>query len=62
MDGNNITKFINGGPVYVSGHDLNFPPSRFYVGDKDGKGGFAPDIYYSTRLLGGSVEYDVNFS
>ena len=36
IDGTATSKFINGGPVSVSGTSLSFPPSRFYIGDKDG--------------------------
>ena len=58
MDGKNITRYING----VSGDDLNYPSSGFYISDKDGSGGFIPDIYYSTPLVGGSVGFNVYFS
>ena len=53
---------VGGGNVAINGAEANFPQSRWYLGNKDGNGGYAPDIYYAPNLLGGSIEYDVNLS
>ena len=36
--------------------------NKAYLGKRDGKGGFAPDIFYAPNLLGGSIEYDIDLS